>query len=155
LLQPIIYIFISLFSFAGICNTDFLKNSGTNIKKAYELRDPFKRKTRKRSSGLERTKKYLGTELSNAGSIEGVSLDNIVIVGVLLGGERRALAKISTDGGKTREKEIFILTEGMKLGLDNAVLKAILPGGIVVVEKIRNVYDQDEYIETIIPIVPE
>ena len=43
----------------------------------------------------------------------------------------------------------------MRLGRDNAEIKAILPGGIVVVEKIRNVYNQEEYLETIIPISTE
>lgn len=135
-------------------NVNFIKNSGTNIKNPYALRDPFKREIKKRSSGAERTKKYLGTELSNLGSIDKIALDNIVIVGVLLGRERRALAKTSKGKGR-RSAETYILKEGMKIGLNNAVLKAILPGGVVVVEKIRNVYDQDEYIETVIPIVPE
>ena len=44
------------------------------------------------------------------------------------------------------------MREGMKLGLNNAEIKAILPGGIVLVEKIRNVYDEDEYLETILPV---
>ena len=46
----------------------------------------------------------------------------------------------------------FILKEGMSLGKNKAELKAILPGGIVLVEKFKNVYDQDEYLETIIPV---
>ena len=40
----------------------------------------------------------------------------------------------------------------MKIGEDGAELKAILPGGIIVVEKIVNVYGQEEYLETVIPI---
>ena len=52
-------------------------------------------------------------------------------------------------------KDTYLLKEGMRLGLDNAEIKAILPGGIVVVEKIRNVYNQEEYLETIIPISSE
>jgi hypothetical protein len=34
-------------------------------------------------------------------------------------------------------------------------VKAILPGGIILVEKIRNVYDQDEYLETVLPVSSE
>jgi len=47
---------------------------------------------------------------------------------------------------------IIILKEGMKIGDDGAELKAILPGGIILVEKIVNVYGQEEYLETVIPI---
>jgi type IV pilus assembly protein PilP len=43
----------------------------------------------------------------------------------------------------------------MKLGENQAELKAILPGGIVVVEKLKDVYDKDEFIETLIPVSPE
>jgi len=38
----------------------------------------------------------------------------------------------------------------MKLAKGTAELKAIMPGGIALVEKIKNIYDQEEYIETII-----
>ena len=34
-------------------------------------------------------------------------------------------------------KETFIIKEGMPLGLDNAIVKAIMPGGVVLVEKIK------------------
>ena len=43
----------------------------------------------------------------------------------------------------------------MVIGENNAVIKAILPGGVVLVEKIKNVYEQDEYLETILTITPE
>ena len=63
------------------------------------------------------------------------------------------MAKIAN--GKTLLPEVFYIKEGMKLGSSGAEVKAILPGGIVLVEKIRNVYDQDEYLETVIPISNE
>ena len=83
---------------------------------------------------------------SNRPSLAGVALDNISIVGVMLGKNRRAIAK--TKGSK----DTFIIKEGMSLGLDNAVVRAIMPGGVVLVEKIKNVYDQFEYLETLLPI---
>ena len=82
-------------------------------------------------------------------SIDGVPLEDIKITGVMLGKNRRALAQIEGSNDN------FILKEGMTLGLDDSVLKAILPGGIVLVEKIKNVYDQYEYLETLIPITEE
>ena len=48
-----------------------------------------------------------------------------------------------------------MLREGMKLGPERAELKAILPGGIVVVEKIKNIYNQEEYLETVIPVTDQ
>lgn len=75
-----------------------------------------------------------------------VSLQDLRIVGVLIGKERRAHGEFKDS------KEVVILREGMKVGEDNAELKAILPGGIVLVEKIINVYGQEEYLETVIPI---
>jgi type IV pilus assembly protein PilP len=40
----------------------------------------------------------------------------------------------------------------MVLGNNNAEIRAILPGGVVLVEKLINVYDQEEYLETILPL---
>ena len=83
---------------------------------------------------------------TNIPSLDRVDLSKIEIKGVFVGKNRRALAKI--DG----QKHTFLINEGMKLGNEEAVVKAILPGGIVIVEKITNVYGQEEYLETIIPI---
>ncbi len=49
-------------------------------------------------------------------------------------------------------RSIVILREGAKIGEDGAELKAIMPGGVILVEKIINVYGQEEYLETVIPI---
>jgi hypothetical protein len=40
----------------------------------------------------------------------------------------------------------------MKLGANKATLRAILPGGLVLVEKNTNIYGEDEYLETVIPL---
>ena len=129
----------------------FFKKQKTTIENPFELRDPFKRMIKRSRS--KRKKKFggvvEGNVFSNLPSIEDVPVEKIVITGVLLGKDRRAIAKV--EGGS----DVFILREGMKLGMDNAELKAILPGGIVLVEKIRNVYDHDEYLETVIPIQEE
>ena len=129
--------------------SEILKKNKTRVKNPLELRDPFKREIRRR----RRSKKsYPGTRsvFSNVPSIDATPLDKIKITGILIGKEKRAVAKIIVDKGLS--KESYILKEGMKLGENNAEIKAILPGGIVLVEKIRNVYDQDEYLETIIPL---
>lgn len=122
-----------------------------------QIRDPFKRELPKKQRVLKKDR-FGSTSYTNVFSLEGVPLDKIRIVGVILGKERSALAKIAKDsgdsGGEGEEDTSPVITikEGMELGLNGGQVRAILPGGIVVVEKIRNVYDQDEYLETIIPI---
>lgn len=144
-----ITLFFSNATFSVEATSKVLKASGTRVKNPLELRDPFKRELRRRSRGK---KTYPGTRsvFSNIPSIDATPLDKIKITGILIGKERRAVAKIVLERGLSEES--YILKEGMKLGENNAEIKAILPGGIVLVEKIRNVYDQDEYLETIIPV---
>ena len=134
---------------------DFFRNTKTYIKDPFLLRDPFKR-TLKRKGAVKSKRELVPSKdgvFSNVPTLDGVPISNIRIVGVLLGKERRAIAK--TVSGNSLSSNSYILREGMKLGIDGAELKAILPGGIVLVEKIRNVYDQDEYLETIIPVTTE
>lgn len=78
--------------------------------------------------------------------LKDVVIADITVVGVLVGKDRRAVIKIGSRDGT------LLVKEGMLVGPDKAELKAILPGGIVLVEKIKNIYDDDEYIETIIPL---
>jgi Tfp pilus assembly protein PilP len=128
------------------------QKGATTIKNPLDLRDPFKQSSRR---SRKRKKNYGGylTEgkYSNLPSITAFPLGQIRIIGVLLGKNRRAIARISTGEGQA-SKETYMIKEGMKIGENNAEVKAIVPGGIVLVEKIRNVYDQDEYIETVIPV---
>ena len=132
----------------------FFKGEKTTIKNPFELRDPFKEEGMKRASN----KKAIGNNsiaegnlFSNVPTVESISsLDKIKVIGVLLGKDRRALVRLTGE-----KSNIIILREGMKVGIDNIELKAILPGGDVFVEKIKNVYDQDEYLETVIHVSSE
>lgn len=152
--------FILLFS-SEVLSQDkkfnFFKNQKTFIKNPFELRDPFK-KPKPKSEKRVKKKKTGGGLVSNAPSLEGIELNRIRIVGILLGGTRRAVAKVSTgvrkadDGGEALSEETYILKEGMVLGSNQAEIRAILPGGVVLVEKLTNVYDQEEYLETILPL---
>ncbi len=126
----------------------FLEKNRTSIKNPFDLRDPFKRLISLKKVSDKKKNSFLdGDVFTNLPSIENIPLNDISIVGILFGEKPRAIAKL-----KGKSKDTFILKEGMKLGEDNAEIKAIFPGGIVVVEKIRNVYNQDEYLETIIPV---
>lgn len=138
---------------AKIKGPALFEKAKTKIVNPLDLRDPFKRKLKRLRSGKKGfNKKLRDGYFSNVPTIDNVPLDNIRIVGVLIGKERRAIAKLSAGGGEFSD-ESYILKEGMTLGENNAEIKAILPGGVVLVEKIRNVYDQDEYLETILPVI--
>jgi type IV pilus assembly protein PilP len=137
--------------------------SKTYVKNPLELRDPFKRKINKKKGMSQGKIKIPGLYQNIDTNIENKSVESIRIVGVLIGDERRALARIAkagssggpggSGGGKEQtESAVFYLKEGMRVGPNGAEVKAIVPGGVVLVEKIRNVYDQDEYLETVIPV---
>lgn len=123
----------------------------TKIENPFNLRDPFKAPINK-SDGKIKGKGWLSSgkgQYSNIGetALDQLSVGQIKVVGVLIGKERRALVNLGKEN-----KQIIILKEGMKIGPEAAELKAILPGGIVLVEKIVNVYGEEEYLETVIPI---
>lgn len=156
--ELILFIFIFLvgpYSHAVEKDYKFFKDIKTKIKNPFKLRDPFKRS--KFKSKKKKRKKFSllkDGSFTNLPDIGQTPLRQIKVVGILLGGRRRAMVKIQGRSGSLG-KEVFILKEGMKVGKDDAEVKAILPGGIVVVEKITNVYDQNEYLETIIPVSTE
>lgn len=123
-----------------------LFKSKTYVKNPLDLRDPFKRKINKKKSQIKRESSD-GYYTNIISSIENKPLESIRVIGVMIGADRRAMAKVQGD-----KDNIYYLKEGMKVGPNGAEVKAILPGGVVLVEKIRNVYDQDEYLETVIPV---
>lgn len=129
---------------------DFFKDK-TRLENPLDLRDPFKSPQTK-SDGNQKGRGFVITSkgsYSNLATIpvRELSIQQLKVVGVLIGKERRALVHANENN-----KEVIILKEGMKIGPDEAELKAILPGGIVLVERIVNVYGQEEYLETVIPI---
>lgn len=129
-----------------------LFKSKTYVKNPLDLRDPFKRRIIKRKGSQTKTQEN-GAYSNVVDSIENKPIENIRIVGVMIGKERRAMARVMS--GTVLGPDVYYLKEGMKIGPNNAEVKAILPGGVVLVEKIRNVYDQDEYLETVLPLSSE
>ena len=133
-------------------SVSFFKNK-TKLKNPFSLRDPFKAPLKRQGKSRKKQLEDNGV-FTNLPTVEDVPLSSIQITGVFLGKNRRATARIKIGSGPNKgEGGTVILKEGMKLGVDQAELKAILPGGVVLVEKIINVYGQEEYLETIIPIV--
>lgn len=149
-------LFILIFSTGAVAapTTKGLQNffgDKTKIENPFNLRDPFKAPINKTEGKTKGRGFFLSGkgQYSNIGetALDQLSVGQIKVVGVLIGKERRALVNLGKDG-----KQIIILKEGMKIGPEAAELKAILPGGIVLVEKIVNVYGEEEYLETVIPI---
>lgn len=133
-----------------------LFKSKTYVKNPLDLRDPFKRKlNKKKTQSQAKAQNQLNGIYSNVNtSLENRPIESLRVTGIVLGAERRAIVKVingTTENGE-RDNSIYYLKEGMHVGENGAEVKAILPGGIVLVEKIRNVYDQDEYLETVIPV---
>ncbi len=126
---------------------EFFKDK-TKIDNPFELRDPFKAPPSKSDRSMSKAGYYMQGkgQYSNIEEVTFNSIADLRIVGVLIGKERRAMVQSGKAG------KIVTIKEGTKIGEDGAELKAILPGGVIIVEKIVNVYGQEEYLETVIPI---
>lgn len=118
----------------------------SEIEEPFELRDPFQPLKFRRRGEKEAETPIKNGVYTNVPEIGKATLDQINITGVVVGPERRAFAQIKG------EEQTYILREGMLLGANEAEVKAILPGGIILVEKITNIYGEVEYLETVIPI---
>lgn len=137
---------------------EFFKDK-TRIENPLELRDPFKSpqtKGQQRRQGGNRFRRgesaYSNVPPEN---LRDWNIYEIRVVGVMIGKERRAM--ITKGGGNESANnnsgtKVTVIKEGTTIGPDNAEVKAILPGGIILVEKIINVYGQEEYLETVVPI---
>ena len=135
---------------------EFFKDK-TRIENPLELRDPFKSpqsrgQSRRRNDIRHKRGDGLYSNI-NQDNLRDWNIYDIKVVGVIIGRERRAMI---TKGGDAPAapggSKVVVIKEGASIGPDNAEVKAILPGGIILVEKIINVYGQEEYLETVIPI---
>lgn len=137
-------IFASLSSFAKI---EDLFEGMTEIKEPFNLRDPFLAPRLKNNKEEKITGKISKGNYSNIPVLGETKLEELEIIGVIIGKERRAFVKI-----KNQDNTTFTVKEGDTLGENRAELRAILPGGLVLVEKATNIYGEEEYLETVIPI---
>lgn len=143
---------VLLFSFSLHAQTnrgvrDVFKDK-TSIENPFDLRDPFKAPLSKRVSEREAdsNQKAIDGVYTNIAPMGEIDLSKLSIVGVIIGKERYALGRIEG------RKDTIKLIEGVHIGRDRAKLKAIHPGGIILVEKLVNVYGEEEFLETVIPI---
>ena len=152
---PILLLLGTTLAQAAVVNPESLFKDKTNIANPLELRDPFKAPLSKMEGGKnaggptgDPNYTHVNGVYSNLkeADLSNVSVQKMKVVGVLIGKERRVMVQFEG------QQQVVILKEGMKIGTDNAELKAILPGGIILVEKIINVYGQEEYLETVIPL---
>ena len=143
-MKLILLIFIFTFSIDTFSRVEDLFKGETSIKKPFQLRDPFNAPKFKTAASRAKTSRYNG-KIDNIPKYEQeFKVENINVVGVLIGKIRRVMIK-SGD-------QVFTLKEGEMMGTDGPEIKAILPGGVILVERITNVYGENEFIETVIPI---
>lgn len=120
----------------------------TEIENPMDLRDPFlapRIKVQKESKVVGRVSKGVYSNIPQLGEVK---LDDLEITGVIIGKERRAFVKLKN----APAKNTYTIKEGDVLGENRAELRAILPGGLVLVEKTTNIYGEEEYLETVIPL---
>ncbi|WP_146037875.1 hypothetical protein [Halobacteriovorax sp. DA5] len=99
--------------------------------------------------GNKKARREKFTGFSNKLTTDHLRIDRLRVTGIFLGKDPRAIIKQVEEEGLS---QAVIIKEGMKIGPDQVEVKAILPGGVVLVEKIINVYDEEEYLETILPL---
>lgn len=140
-----IMIFLSFSTHAGI---EEIFEGKTSIEEPLKLRDPFQAPKEKlvRQERPGEAKKNSDGIYTNLEEIGVVPLKDIKITGILIGRDRRAIVSV------TGKKTPFIIHEGNKLGENQAEVKAIVPGGLILVEKVVNIYGETEFLETVIPI---
>lgn len=120
---------------------------GSSIANLKKIKDPFmipKEKVEILTAEKKTLKK--NNIYSNELSGSELTLNNLIIVGVALGKKNRAIVKVK---GKT---ETYMMTEGDLIGPDQIKLKAVLPSGVIFVEKSTNIYGTQEYFETVLPV---
>ncbi len=145
---------MKLLIFSLLCCTSLLAAPSnifegfTSIKKPFELRDPFRPAKIKVERGKDVVGRVSNGVYSNIPVLGDVELSKLRVVGVIIGKERRAFIKVDGDQDNTT----FTIKEGQILGESDAELKAIMPGGLILVEKTTNIYGQEEYLETVVPI---
>lgn len=145
-----IFLLFSTIAYGSSKIEDIFKQS-SEIEEPMSMRDPFfapKVGKRRLQKGKARGGK---TTFSNIEQMPESQIDDLVVVGVIIGANRRAFVKLARGENQT-SRETYVVKEGMKIGENNAELKAILPGGLVFVEKNTNIYGEDEYLETVVPI---
>ncbi len=140
-----LFILISLsFNTLGKTRIEDLFKDQTSIREPFKLRDPFQAPKFKSDTHKKRKQRARGI-LDNVDKLEEkFDLEKIKIVGVLIGKNRRVVVQAGTKN--------FTLKEGDSYGVNGPEIKAILPGGVILVEKITNIYGENEYIETVVPI---
>jgi type IV pilus assembly protein PilP len=119
----------------------------SSIENPLELRDPFIAPRAGRAASKNTGTPKRDGIYTNIPVLGRVGLNEIVITGVIIGEERRAFLI-----DRKRPTQVFTIKEGMRLGRNNAEIKAIMPGGIILVEKVVNIYGDTEYLETVVPI---
>ena len=124
--------------------------SMTSLKDPLGMRDPFQPPPIQRSgnqgAGTASTEQINGI-YSNIPALGNMPIQEVRVVGVIIGPERRAFVRKNNNDPTT-----YVVRENDELGGGGARVRAILPGGMILVEKVTNIYGEEEYLETVIPL---
>lgn len=145
--MKIILIFCTLImSYSTFAAVEDIFRGQTSIDDPFDLRDPFQPPKFATQGQKRREQNRTGVWDNQRKLSEPVKIEDIRITGVLIGTNRRVILKVGTN------EDAYTLKEGETIGPLGPEIKAILPGGIILAEKISNIYGEPEYIETVIPI---
>ena len=139
---PLMLIFI--YSVSSEAKFESMFDTHTSIPEPFKLRDPFQNPKFKSEKKEKREQRLSGVWNEERKLSQDVKLDSLDITGVLIGKNRRVLIKVGDVVYKFKEED--------NIGPNGPKIKAILPGGIILVEQITNIYGEAEYIETAIPL---
>lgn len=145
-MKLILLIYLFTLSFATPAAVEDIFKGQTSIDDPFGLRDPFQPPRFATQGQKKREQSRSGVWDNQRKLSEPVKIEDIRITGVLIGTNRRVILKVGTNN------EAYTLKEGETIGPLGPEIKAILPGGIILAEKISNIYGEPEYIETVIPI---
>ncbi len=110
------------------------EDTSMHLQNYLHLRDPFRKPMLK-----------VSTEVTEGGSIpelERYPLDQLKLIGIITGPKKNK-ALLTTPNGR-----MHIVTERMHVGNRRGLIKRIVPGTILVEEKVVNLLGQEEKIET-------
>ncbi len=144
------FIFLVILTFAVQAAPENIFEGYTSIEEPFELRDPFKAPDLRVEKESNVVGKVSSGVYSNIPILGDAPIEAIQVVGVIIGKERRAFIRLKQ--GENAGATTYTVKEGQLMGENDAELKAILPGGLILVEKTTNIYGQEEYLETVIPI---
>lgn len=137
-MRILLFFFSGLNALAAVPNAPLSEDAPFTLESAMTLRDPFRRPELKTAMAID--------EGGLIPELERYELDKFKLVGVITGAKKNK-ALLTAPNGK-----MHVVSDKTVLGNRRGYIKRILPGMIVIEEKVVNLLGQEERIETVIAI---